>query len=131
MKRIWMLSVVLVALLVGCGKNEEYKFLEGSWKNTSLKTGENNYLVFKSNRVMKRFSDKNFSYKYQNEYKYTVENTNENDKFIVKEESPNMVMESTFKKIDKNIIKREYVRISSGELSHEGPDDEMFYRLKK
>ncbi|GEP83639.1 Uncharacterised protein [Staphylococcus piscifermentans] len=131
MRKIWLLSMLLVVLLVGCGKNEEYKFLKGSWKNTSLRTGDNNYLVFKDNGIMKQFSDKDFSYKYKKENKYTIERSNGKDKFIVKEEAPNMVMESTFKKIDKNTIRREYVKLSSGHLSHEGTDSEVFYRLKK
>ncbi|PTI97750.1 hypothetical protein BU054_05465 [Staphylococcus simulans] len=123
--------IFLIVFIVGCGKNETTDYLEGDWKTDFDDGNGNNYIIFKENESLKQFSDKNKG-KYSNdEYKYTVEPTDEVNTFIVKYSSSGVYAELKFKKLDENTMRRTHVKISSIISTQEIDTDNIYHRINR
>lgn len=129
MKKVWILSLIIAVFLTGCGKSSEVRYLEDKWKKPNPKTGENYYLVFKSNGTMKHFPEGNMKYQYKIDYDYKVEPTSDKNVFIVKRIMPNVTVESRFRKIDENTMKRIYVKFVGPHAHNEEFVNDTYYRV--
>lgn len=131
MKRLWWLSLAVIFVLAGCGKSAEVRYLEGTWKTKPEAKDSFDYKIYKSNGTMKRFSDDSMDEDFKKTHRYTVRSGDEKDTFIVREEMPDLTLESTYKKLNKDTMINTHLKISSGLGEDEGPINIVNYRVSK